>query len=168
MNRLVILLKEVMESEILAYREMLALSKGKKEALIKNDVSGLDAIVAREQAVLTKIKPLESQREDIAAKIAFESGTSEERKLSLPDIIDMCEGRSREELVRLRAELKEVVSELSVLNALNKTLIDTHLNYSSFFIEVLTGHLNTLNTYTQSGKADGKKTGGYSLIDQSV
>ena len=167
MSYLLTTLEEVLKTEISVYKEMLALSKDKKDALIKNSIKDLDVIIAKEQAVLKRIEPIESKRQDITDKIAVEFNIPQE-ELCFSDIIDISKGEQHEGLVCLKAEMEEVISKLSGLNMLNKVLIDTHLKYSSFCMNVLTGYLNMLNTYSHSGQVDGKRSGGYSLLDQSV
>lgn len=167
MNQLLIELEELIIREISAYKELIALSKKKKQAIIKNSLSDIDIIGSNEQAVINRINSFETQREDITNKIAFVQ-KKPKGSVRLQDIIDNSDGKTQEAFISLKTELEQIIFELSRLNSLNRTLVNTHLKYSSFCIEVVSGYLNTLNTYTHSGKANDKETSRYSLLDRTV
>ncbi len=167
MNSFLSVLKELIMREISAYEKLILLSKQKKEAVIKNNFSDVDDIITKEQAVITKIKSLERQRDDVTNKIAYEL-KAEKGSVRLGEIIDIAQGETKQEFISLREKLEKIIFELSRLNALNKALINTHLKYSSFCIEVVSGYLNALTTYTNSGKANDNEKSNYSLLDRTV
>ena len=167
MNQLLIELKEVISFEITAYKELLALSRQKKTILVNNNVAELNDIVLQEQNILSKIKQYETQRNDSVTEISKALGL-EQPDLDFNLIIELARGTLKEELIRLRAELKEVISALSSANLLNKTLLDTHMKYIAFCMEAMTSHLKGLNTYSASGQFNDKKVAGYVLMDRSV
>lgn len=167
MNRLFIVLKDVMIHETTAYKEMLSLSKQKKEVLVKNNTKELDLIVASEQAILKIIKKLELKREELIQDIATEYHALQDA-LHLKNIIDVVKGNLHDELIQVKTELEKVLAELADYNMLNKTLIDTHLQYSAFCMEVLNDQLNSVNTYSHSGDMSNEKTSRYGLFDTKV
>ena len=167
MNSILTELQEVMQQELVAYKEILAKARQKKEALLKNDVSMLDHIVAHEWNLVKTLRQLEKEREGMLRSIAREQGI-DEKKISLTDIVDMLEGSPREEFAALKTELKHVIAEIDTINRANKGLVDTHLQYSAFCVNLLTGHLNTLNTYSYSGQMSEAQESATLVFDRMV
>lgn len=168
MDRLITALETVLKHETKEYTLMLALANEKKAILINNDVAGLERIVSREWIVLKKIKQFEMERENLIGKIAVLCHMPKET-LRLEHIIDVLHESRREAFAVLRGELARVLSELSDINLVNKGLIDTHLAYSDFCVNLLTGHLNsTLGTYSYSGAMTDGQGNGNLLLDQMV
>ena len=157
-------LKKVMTAERDYYAGLLALSEKKKEILIKNDVNGLNRIVRQETDYLRAMKPIAGEREMILKMIARQSGLGE---IGMDDIISMAEGSDAEELENLQHEFKKVLKSLADLNDLNKTLIQTQLQYTAFCIEILTNRSGTGDTYNNTGTFEENKKR-FGLIDQRV
>lgn len=151
MEHLMMNLKDVIQQELIAYKEILAKASQKKEALLNNDVAVLDRIVAREWNLVKTIRQLETEREGLIRQIASGSGLPFE-SVRLDDIANLLEGGPKDEFLKLKSELTSVISDIERTNKANKGLVDTHLAYSAFCVNLLTGNLNTLNTYSYSGR----------------
>mgnify|MGYP003817581385 CR=1 FL=1 len=160
-------LLDVMQQELIAYKEVLSKAKQKKDALLKNDVALLDRIVAHEWQIVKTIKQLETDREGLIFKIAQEYNI-DFKTVTLADIVDMLEGVSRERFVELKTELSSVISALDSINRVNKGLVDTHLQYAAFCINLLTGSANTLNTYSYSGRISETQERSTLVLDRTV
>lgn len=168
MDRLITALQKVLKQETKEYSEMLALAGEKKECLIKNDVEVLEHIVAKEWTVLKKIKQLETEREGLIGKIAALCRMPKET-LRLEHILSFLDGHIQDDFMRIKKELENVLSELSGRNIVNRGLIDTHLAYSAFCVNLLTGHLNNkLGVYSHSGVMHERQENGNLLVDQMV
>ena len=74
----------------------------------------------------------------------------------------------REALLKLKSEMARVLTEIERLNAANKALLDTHLQYSAFCINLLTGGTNTLNTYSYSGRISDAQERKTLVLDRMV
>ena len=159
-------LKSVLELETAEYKQMLALAAEKKDVLFKNDVQGLELIVAREMTVLKRIKQLEAEREALIARAAILSHRPK-NAIRLSDLIEMLDGDMRAEFSRIRDELTDVVSQLKNSNKANKGLIETQLQYASFCVNLLAGHTGPLSTYSHAGQMNDKEELTY-LIDRSI
>jgi flagellar biosynthesis/type III secretory pathway chaperone len=160
-------LNDVMQQELIAYKDMLLKARQKKETLLKNDVAMLDRIVAHEWRVLKSIRQLETDREDLIRRIAQARGL-DSRTITLAQIADMLDGEPRNRLMALKEELTAVMAEISSLNLANKGLVDTHLQYSTFCINLLTGSVNTLNTYSYSGRISDAQERSTLVLDRTV
>ncbi len=168
MNRLITALQSVLKQEIKEYSQILAFAGEKKESLLKNDVAYLERIVGKEWTVLKKIKQLESERENLIGRIAVLCRIPKET-LRLEHIMDVLDADLRQSLKNIKKELETVLAELMEQNFINKGLIDTHLAYSAFCVNLLTGHLNKkLGVYSHSGVVMERHDNGNLLVDQMV
>ncbi|MEM5767903.1 MAG: flagellar protein FlgN [Bacillota bacterium] len=166
MNDLLMGLQDAIQQELVAYKDILSKAKQKKEALLKNDVAMLDRIVAHEGTIIKTVRELETQREGLIRAIAAEHGF-DEKSVTLAEIAALFP-EGREALLKLKSELARVLTEIERLNAANKTLLDTHLQYSSFCINLLTGAANTLNTYSYSGRISDTQERMTLMLDRMV
>ncbi|MFA5675336.1 MAG: flagellar protein FlgN [Christensenellales bacterium] len=168
MDRLITALQAVLKQETKEYGLILALAGDKKESLLKNDVAELERIVAKEWVALKNIKQLETEREGLIGKIAVLCRMPKET-LRLEHIIDVLDNDIKQDFKRIKKELESVLEELSEQNFINKGLIDTHLAYSAFCVNLLTGHLNKkLGVYSHSGAMMDRHDTGNLLVDQMV
>ena len=145
---------------------MLALAEDKKTALMKNDVTHLESIIAKEWALLKVIKQLETERESLIGRIAALCHLPKET-LRIEHIIDVLKAGMQDEFIHLREELAGVLSRLSETNLVNRGLVDTHLAYSAFCVNLLSGQSHSpLSTYSHSGAVNARQENGNMLIDQ--
>ncbi len=167
MDEVLMSLQDVMQQELVAYKDILSKARQKKEALMKNDVALLDRIVAHEWNLVKTIKELETERESTIKRIALERGMDCET-ISLADIADMPGGALGSRFAELRTDLTHVISEIDSINRTNKGLVDTHLQYSDFCVNLLTGQQNTLNTYSYSGRVSESQERATLVLDRTV
>ncbi len=85
-----------------------------------------------------------------------------EETLRMEHIIEVLRDERQDVFICLREELARVLFELSNLNLVNKGLIDTHLAYSDFCVNLLRGQINlTLGTYSQGGGERRERPAGF-------
>lgn len=158
-------LKRLISCEVDTYRELLKLSKKKKAVLVNNNTSELKDIVKKEQILLSKIKEYEQDREHCVLVIADAYGIDHEQA-DLNAFIELKQGESQD-FINLRKELKMIIEEISTLNDLNKSLIETHMKYVAFCVETVAGRINDLRPYAPGGQ-EGKQSTGHLLVDQTI
>ncbi len=151
MDKIISQLQEVMQQELAAYKDILNKARQKKDALLKNDVAMLDRIVAHEWIIVKTVKQLETEREDIIKRITLERGL-DFNTATLDDIAALHAGPASSGLLALKQELKKTMSEIDAVGRVNKVLVETHLQYSAFCVNLLTGHTSTIGTYSYSGR----------------
>ncbi len=156
-----------MRQELAAYKDILTKFRQKKDALLKNDVGMLDRIVAHEANIVKTIKQLETERETVIKRIAIERGL-DYKMVTFDDIAGMEKGASHAELSALKEELKKVISEVDALGKVNKGLVDTHLQYSAFCVNLLTGNTNSIGTYSYSGRMSESQERSTLVLDRTV
>ena len=160
-------LQDVMQQELAAYKDILTKFKQKKDALLKNDVGMLDRIVAHESNIVKTVKQLETERETIIRKIAIERGL-DFKTVTFDDIARAEKSASRAALTALKEELKKVISEVDALGKVNKGLVDTHLQYSAFCVNLLSGQTNSIGTYSYSGRMSESQERSTLVLDRMV
>lgn len=157
---------DVVQQELAIYQSILGKANQKKEALIKNDINMLEHIVARESGVVKTMQELEERREGLIRAIAQKHGL-DEKKATLADIAALYPEKS-ETLLKLKSDLGSVLAEIQKLNEANKALLDTHLQYTSFCINLLAGAVSTLNTYSYSGHISEPQESKTLMLDRTV
>lgn len=157
-------LKVLITHEVSVYEELVVLSQREKDAIIKNGVQEIDAIVAEKQLLLKKLKQLESERKELFCSFSEQTGVKDP---SYHAIIKTAKGASREKLLRSAEKLEDTAAQLKQINWLNKTLIDTQMRYSAFFMGLVTGGADNTGTYSNSGRMSDKNAN-YSLLDQTI
>jgi flagellar biosynthesis/type III secretory pathway chaperone len=163
---LLIGLADVVQQELAVYQGILGKANQKKEALIKNDVNMLDHIVARESGAVKTMQELEERREGLIRAIAKKHGL-DEKKVTLADIAALYPEES-DALLTLKSDLSRVLAEIQKVNEANRALLDTHLQYTSFCINLLTGAASTLNTYSYSGRISEPQESKTLMLDRTV
>lgn len=165
MNRL-LLLRDVMEGEEGVYRELLTLSEQEKDAVIQNDVKSLSSITEQQQTVLDAIKKLEADKGNLLSEIQNEGGWPEGR-LRVQDVILRAKGPLYDKLQSLVKELEDLNKKIRRISALNKTLIETQLQYTMFSINTMAGQDSSPGMYSGSGRVQ-ESTAQHCLVDQAI
>ena len=156
-----------MESQLKEYRALLSLSQQEKDAVIKNDVSTLASVVEQQQSVLSVIKKLETEKERLLSEARTLSGLVD-GKLRISDVIQYAREDVRGKLQSLADDLEDTGKKLRAISMLNKTLIDTQLKYTAFWINMLTGQGSTPATYSGAGHVNEGSVGQPCLVDQAI
>jgi hypothetical protein len=149
------------------YNELLRLSKIKKDILIKNDVDELNNIVLKEKEANKKIGALEKKRELVVQRLAQHMG-KDAGDVTLNVIVDMAEGIQKNQLIDLKNNFTILLKQLADSNDVNKDLINTHLKYTAFSLDVITQSTNTSETYNNAGGMNDEKKQRIGIIDQKA
>lgn len=156
---------ETLEGQLALYREMLDLSREKKDIIIAGDVGKLNEIVDQEKGLLIQADALEHSRTRITSEIG--------QKLDIdgPTLDDLIAHSQPPQAIALR-ELKfafeDVFGELKRLNATNKKLIDTNIEYIDFMMNLASTAGEVNNLYEHSGGAGGNKATSLGIFDASI
>lgn len=120
-------------------KALLAHEHTKRQALLSNDMAGLETLLQVQQADNMKLKGMEQRRIDLHNAAGF-SGKSAEEMLTLMG--DSEEGRIFFSIID---ELGKTVSQISELNAISMKIADTNLK---MFDKLLHGDTTESVTYT--------------------
>lgn len=127
-------LTQVLESEIIGYKKLIALSEAMKEALIAADVPAVDRVTADQEQAANDIQSLEGRRARIMSDIAIVLNKKpEEMKVSmLEESLAKNQPELQKKLADVRIELKEIMDELKRVNKTNQTLIKQSMELLEF------------------------------------
>lgn len=164
MNQTLDMLKNIIAKQTEIYQKLLELAMQKTDVLIAGDTDALDTIVKKEEAAMKKLSILESARENVVREYARAHALSP-GGLTISEIAAKADDMDKKELSALADELRTVLAALSDINVRNRSLIDTHLRYSAFCVEMLTG-MNASGVYTSTGDANEEKMRKHMLFDQ--
>ncbi|MHB1313898.1 MAG: flagellar protein FlgN [Christensenellales bacterium] len=167
MEQLIQTLLAVMTDEKSIYQNLLELSNRKKDIIMQNLLTELNTILRQETALVNRIKKLEKERAISLEEIATKQGVAG-RLLSMDEILALAGGNQRDQLAELKNEFSRIVTKLTDSNELNRKLIYTQLEYTSFCISVLLKQANMSETYDNLGSTKENKMTDYRLIDQKV
>ena len=167
MNQTVKMLEDILGREVEVYTNALEYAKKKQQALIKGDTEAIEAIVHSEEKLLGGIKELELSREKLITDAAGEMALAA-HDLTLKTLAAKIGGAQGISLLKKRTQLRHVIAQLADYNEQNRALIETHMKYTAFCMELLTGGMNSTNTYTNTGEASEEKASKHLLFDQKA
>lgn len=146
--------------------ELLALSEQEKNAIVENDVPTVSSIIEKQQAILADLKKLGAEKQNILSALRGEMSLPEGR-LRVQDVVEGAPLPLRAELEALLGGIEELGQKLHRISALNRTLIETQLQYTMFCMNTLTGQDGMPSTYSGSGRVQ-EGTAQRCLVDQAI
>jgi len=159
-------LLQVMTEEKEIYQALLEASQQKKDILIKNDLPSLSSVIQKESNLLKKAKTVEAHRLSIVDQMALERGMDADN-FPLQTLIGMSEGPLKQALSELRTQFGQVVEDLKESNEVNRRLIQTHLEYTSFCIRLMTQTTEQGQMYDNKGNTN-EETAKSRVFDKKV
>lgn len=152
------------KGEMEIYISLLQYAIQKKEALVNNDLDELNILVKHESKSLVRLKSAALNREALFAKQAEEGCT----RVDFDYITKTLPQNEREQMEALGARYRELVQELSLVNALNQKLLQTQLQYTTFCLDLLTETSPIGGTYCSTGQLKLHKGEKRTLIDKEA
>lgn len=159
------LLENILSKEYQGYREMLELSRRKREALSRNDINGLNEITEKERHFVEEIQNLEKKRlefiKDMAEVWRIDAG-----EIGFEHLIGKSPEPYATKFNKIKQDLILTLSELNGLNDLNAKLINQSLEFVNHVLDTITRIKSKGKTY--GDKADLKKDAGSAVIDKKI
>lgn len=159
-----------LQNEMTVYETLLPIAQQKTQAIIDNDLIGVQKLTEQEQDAVGKISALEHKRSQTIANVAVVLNKSAE-ELTLSKLISLLDQQpeQQKELNKLHKELSSVLEQLTEINGHNKNLIEQSLEMISYNMNliqstrIVPGNNYTRNagqwdmTASQTGMFDAKK-----------
>ena len=117
-------LEDALVGEFRAYQTLVALTQDERQALLANNLTTLQEVLAQKEALLGNLERLENARQTALEAWASAAGI-EARTLS--DILSSLEAASRERLKRLRDGILALTAQMRELSQGNRALADSAL-----------------------------------------
>ena len=125
------------------YDSLLALSIQKKDSIVRNEVEVLRAITEQENIIIGKIQRAEKKRSEVMKDIAAVMN-QDKAGITLRAVAESMKDRPEAlELTKISGEFKDTLDELAYVNALNRELLNSALEYNEFSINVLRSTYDT-------------------------
>ncbi|MCL1863594.1 MAG: flagellar protein FlgN [Defluviitaleaceae bacterium] len=132
-------LADVMREQTERHAELYGLSLEEKDAIIKNDIETLQNLVNLKNMVISQNNRLEKNRIALVKDIADVMLFKKDDTLSLADIIEILKDQptEQEKLRESGAALREAVEKLKEINDINKSLLESSMEFVEYSLNAL-------------------------------
>jgi hypothetical protein len=145
-------LVQILEQEYEIYQQLIPISDAKTQVIVKNDLTSLQEITAKEQLAVDNINVLEHKRDTVMLNIKTVINRKSDT-FTLKNLIDLMEKQPNEQkaLSILHDNLKRTIHRLVQINNRNNSLIQQSLEMIEFNMNFIqsTRMAPGNNTYTK-------------------
>lgn len=152
-------LSEVLEEQIRVYRHLLDVVRKEKEILISANLDDLNENNKTKEAMLLKVKGLETTRIQLAASLSVNLGLSAEQPRLLEMAIHL-QDPFGEKLRSLHSVLDLLIKRIQEYNKQNETLVQSALNNITGAMKAIRDTLQDKPTYQRKGEIAAGPTSG--------
>ena len=153
---------EFLAQEAEAYADLAVLGKKKQDALVRGNLSDLEAVTRAEQVIIARAARIEEKRwklqEEVASMMSVPAS-----EVKLADIISRADDPYRGSLEKSRDAIQQSIKQIADLNETNSELIQQSLAYVNFMLSVLS--TRTGATYDTSGEMPQQPVG---IVDRKA
>lgn len=160
-EKLIALLRELNN----VYKKLYELSQKKQQCIISNDADAVNEIVKEEWTLVSEAGELEAARAEL---VSLHFGKGDDKPVILDDVIAKAKPAEREALTAEAEQLKDTLEKQKRINHENQSLIDLHLEYMDYMVNVVLKEPQISNIYGNSGVVEEPNTGGRCLIDNEA
>lgn len=130
----------VLSEENEEYKELIKISTKKTKVIVREDLDQLREITAQEQEHTGILINLEKKREEVTSDIAMVLN-QKESDLTVKTIINILDGQKEVQmrLIEVHDDLKHTLKNFSMVNELNKNLIEESLELIDFNLNYIKG-----------------------------
>lgn len=140
-------LLNILDEELNLYKTILELSNTKTTLLKENKVKELESTTKEEESLVAKVIEKEKLRMQEVKDICKKYGRPE-KSIKIEELCEFIDD-SKEELMKYKNEIVEILEELKKVNQINSVLINSSLDYVNFAVNMLTE--TNSNTYQAGG-----------------
>jgi len=153
----------VLEQLSAAHEAMIELADQKREALVRNAVDEVSAVVQKETKWMRAVENLLKEQRDATVEFFRSRGFQPTRAVTVTELSRMITDRAdKETLLQARDRLSDVVARLQAKNDLNQQLIEHSLAFINYSLDLVAGPEDDLmyrNPHQQ--QTPGLKRSGY-------
>jgi flagellar biosynthesis/type III secretory pathway chaperone len=129
-----------LEKLIDIHRTLLDLAEQKKQALIKNNIDQLTAIVTKENRLAKQINELDQERVQATGKLMMEKGFRPNPHVTISDLSKLLVKLDEKNALKARQqELLQTITKLKAANELNRQLLEQSLAFVNHSLDVVLG-----------------------------
>lgn len=149
------------------YESIYRVSLSKKDHIVANDIQKVGETVKQEWELLGDASALDEKRAGIVKEIAQQHGVAEEG-VSLHDICAWGTPEEDKRLHEISERMNALLNDQKKLNAENQSLINLHLEYMDYMINMFLVEPQVSSIYGNSGEVDEGGAGNKRIIDSQV
>lgn len=139
----------VLDKLIAVYAVVLDLFGQQQQALVENDLAGLDKVTGEMQVLLLLLRDTEKKRAELHTALAQELGLAED--CSASDLASRLSPEESSALTKKCDELAAIIEETTSRREQNKALLNQSLKFVNFSLSLLTQD-NKSQLYGKQGK----------------
>ncbi|HZG87386.1 flagellar protein FlgN [Paenibacillus sp.] len=133
-------LLSVLERMTETHEELIALAEQKKEALIRNNVDEVSAIVNRETRAVKVVDTLLKEQADATNAFFRARGFQTTRAVTVTELSRMVtDPQEKKRLLDARDRLTAAIAQLKTKNELNQKLIEQSISYINYTLDLVLG-----------------------------
>ncbi len=155
-----------MNAETQVYEELLALTEGKRQTIVKNDIAELDVITGTEEQLSSRLKALENKRKAVLKDMAVVLGL-DGQELSVTAVINKLGAQPEQQkaLTEAKEALVKVAAQLRFENEQTQILLNQALEMVEFDLNVIKSMRQAPETanYNRNAYNTGEVLGGASF-----
>lgn len=158
-DELVVTLVSVLEEQIKVYRHLLEVVRKEKDILISANLDDLNENNKAKEAMLLKIRALETQRLSQAAALgnAMNLGKEQPRLLEIAKYLD---DASADKFRNIHSVLELLLRRVQEYNRGNEILVQSALSNITGAMKAIKGTLDDKSTYHKKGEVEGHTAAG--------
>ncbi len=147
------------------YSKIFDLSQQKQQLLIANKAEEISDVLKEEWGLLSEASELENKRVE-AAEALFPGKNGED--ITIDDIAAIASPEEKKHLLEVSGELYKLLEDQKKLNAENQSLIELHLEYMDYMVNVVLKDPQVSNIYGNSGIVEEPAGGARGVIDSEA
>ncbi|MGF7397325.1 flagellar protein FlgN [Thermoanaerobacterium thermosaccharolyticum] len=126
---------DVLNGEMLLYKDLLDISTKKTDVIIHGKIQELDNMTKIEGNIICKLSMLEEEREKIL------SGYDDTGEITISELCKMLPEDDSKKLKKIQKEFESLLKALNDRNELNKSLLQQSIEYVNYSIGLISSNL---------------------------
>lgn len=142
---------DMMRQQTELFRKIYETSEEKKAGIVENDADKVSEAVKREWELLGEASTLEEKRGAAVAEVLGMNRKGGEAAPTLTELEAVCSDDEKAVLESTAKELREVLAAQQELNAEIQSLVDLHLEYTDYMVNMVFAEPQVSSIYGTSG-----------------
>ncbi|WP_434654555.1 flagellar protein FlgN [Thermoanaerobacterium thermosaccharolyticum] len=126
---------DVLNGEMLLYKDLLDISSKKTDVIIHGKIQELDNMTKVEGSIICRLSKLEEEREKIL------SGYDDTGEITISELCKMLPEDDAKKLKKIQKEFESLLKALNDRNELNKSLLQQSIEYVNYSIGLISSNL---------------------------
>lgn len=126
---------DVLDGEMLLYKDLLDISTKKTDVIIHGKIQELDNMTKVEGSIICRLSKLEEEREKIL------SGYDDTGEITISKLCKLLPADDAFRLRKIQLEFESILKALNDRNALNKSLLQQSIEFVNYSLSIISNNL---------------------------